>query len=41
LTWLARLPMITATSASPSKMAAGTSGRIMVSPSPMTALGDL
>ena len=37
----ARLPMTTATSASPSKMVAGTSGRIMVSPSPITLSGDL
>ena len=33
--------MITAISASPSKMVAGTSGSTMVSPSPMTAWGDL
>ena len=32
--------MITATSASPSKMVAGTSGRTMVSPSPITQSGD-
>ena len=37
----ARLPMTTAISASPSKIVAGTSGSTIVSPSPMTALGDL
>src|SRR2546430_10764863 len=41
LTPVARLPMTSATSASPSKMVAGTSGSTMVSPSPMIALGDL
>ena len=35
-----RLPMTMAISASPSKIVAGTSGKIMVSPLPMTALGD-
>ena len=40
-TFLARLPITTATSASPSKMVAGTSGSTMVSPWPITALGDL
>ena len=39
-TFDARLPMITATSASPSKMVAGTSGSTMVSPCPMTQRGD-
>ena len=33
--------MTTATSASPSKMVAGTSGSTMVSPAPMTLFGDL
>ena len=41
LTSFARLPMTTATSASPSKMVAGTSGSTMVSPEPITAFGDL
>jgi len=36
----ARAPMTSATSASPSKIVAGTSGRIMVSPAPMIAPGD-
>ena len=36
----ARRPMTTAISASPSKMVAGTSGRTIVSPLPMIALGD-
>ena len=40
-TCVARLPMTSAISASPSKMVAGTSGSTMVSPWPMTALGDL
>ena len=35
------LPITSATSASPSKIVAGTSGSTMVSPSPMMALGDL
>jgi len=35
------LPITSATSASPSKIVAGTSGSTMVSPSPMTELGDL
>jgi hypothetical protein len=33
--------MISATSASPSKIVAGTSGNTIVSPSPMTEFGDL
>ena len=37
----ARRPITSATSASPSKIVAGTSGSTMVSPSPMTAFGDL
>ena len=41
LTADARFPMTSATSASPSKMVAGTSGSTMVSPSPITLSGDL
>ena len=41
LTLVARLPMMTAISASPSKIAAGTSGNTIVSPLPMIALADL
>ena len=41
LTFLARLPITTANSASPSKIVAGTSGSTMVSPWPMIAFGDL
>ncbi len=40
-TFEARLPMTTATSASPSKIVAGMLGSTMVSPSPITELGDL
>ena len=40
-TFLARLPITRAISASPSKMLAGTSGRTMVSPGPMMAVGAL
>ncbi len=38
---LARLPMTTAISASPSKIVAGTSGSTMVSPGPMIAVDAL
>ena len=40
-TFDARLPMTRATSASPSKIVAGTSGSTIVSSGPMIALGDL
>ena len=40
-TLVARLPMTTAISASPSKIVAGTSGSTIVSPGPMMLLGDL
>ncbi len=40
-TFEARLPMTIATSASPSKIVAGTSGSTMVSPGPMILPGDL
>ena len=40
-TLLARLPMTTAISASPSKIVAGTSGSTIVSPGPRIAVGDL
>jgi hypothetical protein len=38
---VAGLPITSASSASPSKIVAGTSGRTIVSPSPMMPLGDL
>jgi hypothetical protein len=41
LTAEARLPITSATSASPSKIVAGTSGSTIVSSGPITALGDL
>ena len=40
-TLVARLPITTASSASPSKMVAGASGNTMVSPGPMMAVGAL